>query len=204
MDPGTPREGQPQFFLTLLPRSPEGLRREETEVEPDGGRGMDRTGVSNAHLPAQVWCMVLRGSPDPHLAWERIHTLRTDVPRSSPQQRRPRIYSSGVRQVPFSQHAENHSAEVNISFPKPSPRRDAGAVITEDEAGWGGPSSRRAADAGRSTGQGLGWGPPASRPSESGWISSRGDGGVAGGKGQGPGVSSRSPRKRGDQAASMP
>ena len=42
VDPGTPREGQPQFFPTLLPRSPEGLRREETEVEPDGGRGMDR------------------------------------------------------------------------------------------------------------------------------------------------------------------
>lgn len=48
------------------------------------GEGVDRTGVSNAHLPAQVWCVVLRGSPDPHLAWERIHILRTDVPLLQP------------------------------------------------------------------------------------------------------------------------
>lgn len=44
---------------------------------------------------------------------------------SRPRQRRPRIYSSGVRQVPFSHCAENHSAKVNIRFPKPSPRWDA-------------------------------------------------------------------------------
>lgn len=113
------------------------------------------------------------------------HSEDRQSPCSSPQQRRPRIYSSSIRQVPFSQRAENHSAEVNVRFPKPSPRRDAGAVITEDAAGWGGPSSRRAADAGRSTRQGLGWGPPASRPSESGWISSRGDGGFQGGRDKG-------------------
>lgn len=45
-----------------------------------GGGGWTGTGVSNAHLPAQVWCVVLRGSPDPHLAWERSHTLKTDIP----------------------------------------------------------------------------------------------------------------------------
>ena len=48
------------------------------------GGGWAGTGVSNAHLPAQVPCVVLQGSADPHLAWERIHTLRTDVPPSQP------------------------------------------------------------------------------------------------------------------------
>lgn len=72
----------------VLPDPPAQVSRRAEEGGDGGGarwgEGVDRTGVSNAHLPAQVWCVVLRGSPDPHLAWERIHILRTDVPLLQP------------------------------------------------------------------------------------------------------------------------